>query len=470
MMAAATWCPPGVPVKAAVLAGGGSDPCGALTATGVDAGEFGPHPTAVGPVADAARESRHAGLTSKPGRPPSRHLGRLPWTGPILIELGEEEIVFDYERDRCADLDLPDVYAHAIRTAGGIVLASGNAPDNYFMFGPDFNSLERGCEPVLRSGDRWEVEAFDHQEWITSLFSDDGGATIHALVHTEYHDPFAPNCKPGVTDPSNPCWYNFVSYAVSRDGGRSFTQPDTPEHLVAMLPFQWNAAAVPRGSPPPHGYFEPSNIVRHDGFYYSILFAITSSTDAGRRGSTVMRTHDLSDPGSWRLWDGEEFSIPLVNPYPLEPEDPSSLLPAFVSRPVIRDLRGSLTWNSSLGQFMLIGAGVHPVEGVETCGFFLSRSSDLINWSHPQLIRSTVLGWPPCDRPSPEQAARGIRQEAYPSIIDHNAPDVNFTQVGSTAFLYFMQNMDNFSPGGWGLRRDLVRIPIRFVITVPPGL
>jgi hypothetical protein len=116
---------------------------------------------------------------------------------------------------------------------------------------------------------------------------------------------------------------------------------------------------------------------------------------------------------------------------------------------------------------MLIGAGVHPVQGIETCGFFLSRSSDLIHWSPPQLIRSTVLGWPPCDQPSPEQAARHIRQEAYPSIIDHTAPDISFTQVGQTAYLYYMQNMDNFTPGGWGLRRNLVRIPIRFVIASP---
>ena len=53
------------------------------------------------------------------------------WTGTIKIELGSEEKVFEYVNDHCAELDLPDVYAHAIRTAEGITLVSGNAPDNY---------------------------------------------------------------------------------------------------------------------------------------------------------------------------------------------------------------------------------------------------------------------------------------------------------------------------------------------------
>ena len=73
------------------------------------------------------------------------------------------------------------------------------------------------------------------------------------------------------------------------------------------------------------------------------------------------------------------FNIPLVNPYPNGPADPKSLLCTYVSPRTIRDLRRSLTWNTHLEQFWLIGAGVRPVGGKETCGFFLSRSTDLLN-------------------------------------------------------------------------------------------
>lgn len=176
-----------------------------------------------------------------------------------------------------------------------------------------------------------------------------------------------------------------------------------------------------------------------------------------------MRTHDVAQPGSWRIWDGDGFDIPLVVPYPDEPPDPASLLGAFVSPGTLRDLHGSLTGNQHLGPFVLVGAGVHPVDGRETCGFFLSRSTDLLHWSPPQLVRETVLGYPPCADPTPEQAAQHVVQEAYPSLIDHDAPDASFTQVGVSAWLYFMRNMDDHGPGGWGLRRNLVRVPIRFV-------
>ena len=382
--------------------------------------------------------------------------------GSIKIELGSEEKVFEYVNDRCVELDLPNVYAHPVRTPNGITLVSGNAPDNYFMFGKDFNSLNRSCVPVLRSGDKWEVESFDHQEWITSVYSEDG-VTIHALVHNEYHDPYSSKCKPGITDPSNPCWFNFITYAKSTDGGRTFTQPASPNHLVAMLPFQWNPDAARRGTPPPHGYFEPSNIIKHDGYYYCMFFGLTSNTDMGKRGTCIMRTDDISLPGLWKIWDGNGFNIPLINPYTNLLPDSGTFLPAFVSFSSIRDLRGSLTWNTYLEKFMLCGAGVHPVDGVETCGFFFSLSDDLMNWSQPQLIRETILGWSPCNKQTPGQAARNIVQEAYPSIIDHDSPDTSFTSVDSTAYLYFMQNMDNWKPGGWGLRRDLVRTPIRFI-------
>lgn len=380
----------------------------------------------------------------------------------VKIELGAEQKVFEYVSDRCAELDLPDVHAHPIRTKDGIMLVSGNAPDNYFMFGNDFNTLKRSCDPVFKSGDKWEVDSFDHQEWITSVYSDDG-VTIHALVHNEYHDPYSRKCKPRITDPSNPCWYNIISYAKSTDGGRTFTQPASPNHLVAMLPYKWDPDAAPRGAPPPHGYFEPSNIVEHNGYYYSLMFGLISNTDMSKSGTCIMRTDDLSSPGSWKIWDGEGFNVSLINPYTDPPQDSSKYLPAFVSHRTIRDLRGSLTWNTYLKRFMLVGGGVHPVNGLETCGFFFSLSDDLINWLQPQLIRETILGWSPCNRQTPNQTARNIVQEAYPSLIDHDAPDISFTNVDSTAYLYFMQNMDNWKQGGWGLRRDLVRIPIRFI-------
>jgi len=388
---------------------------------------------------------------------------------PLEVTLGNVQTVFDYEEESCAQLDLPDVYAHAFRDEqNNIVLVSGNAPDNYFMYGSTFNNLSRNCSPVLRSGDEWDVETFDHQEWITSTYTDDG-KTIHALVHNEYHDPYSLICKPGDTQPSNLCWYNFVSYARSTDGGKKFTQPSSPNHLVAVPPFQWdaNSGGINRKGEPmrpaPQGYMEPSNIVkREDGYYYAMVRMLPGKRSGGDT-VCVMRTQNLSQPNSWKFWDGDAYTIPLTNPYPNEPANPSDYICEPVSEAIIGGLHGSLTYNTYLQRYMNVGAGVYADDlGELTCGFWYSLSEDLITWGKPHLLYETVFGWSPCNNPTTAQQALSIDQEAYPSIIDHDSNDRSFTTADDTVYLYYMQNQDNHSAGGWGLRRNLVRVPLIF--------
>ncbi len=384
---------------------------------------------------------------------------------PVQVNLGTSETVFDYETMNCAELDLPDVDAHAFRDSQNeIVLVSGNAPDNYWMFGKDFNSLKRSCTPVLRSGDKWDITAFNHQEWVASTYTEDG-KTIHALVHNEYHDPYATNCNPGVTDPSNTCWWNFISYAKSTDGGKTFTQPANPSHIVAILPTQWTPvvpnARKPDAKPPPQGYMEPSNIVKKDDGYYYVLFnAYPSATVNADNGTCLMRSNNLSDPSSWKIWDGNGFTISRAIPYPTPPSDVSAYKCAYV---MPQTMSGSLTYNTYLERYMAVGAGYFlDSQGNQTCGFWFTLSNDLINWGKPKLLRKTVLGWAPCNNPTPAQQTKSIDQEAYPSLIDHDSNDRSFTTADNTAFLYYMSNMDNHAPGGWGLRRNLVRIPLTF--------
>lgn len=389
-----------------------------------------------------------------------------PLDVPLEVKLGNVQTVFDYEEESCAQMDLPDVYAHAFRDAqNNIVLVSGNAPDNYFMFGSTFNTLSRSCSPVLKSGDAWDVEAFDHQEWITSTYTEDG-KKIHALVHNEYHDPFSSICKPGDTQPSNLCWYNFVSYARSTDGGKKFTQPASPNHLVAIPPFQWdaNSGGVNRNGTPmrpaPQGYMEPSNIVKgEDGYYYAMV-RMLPNPKGGKDTVCVMRTQDLDNPASWKFWDGDAYSIPLTNPYPVEPSNPNDYICEPVSYNEIGGLHGSLTYNTYVERYMNVGAGVYADDfGELTCGFWYSLSEDLITWGKPHLLYETILGFGDCPQTA-YQKSLSIDQEAYPSLIDHDSDDRSFTTADDTLYLYYMQNQDNHTAGGWGLRRNLVRVPV----------
>src|SRR5262249_45967970 len=149
-------------------------------------------------------------------------------------------------------------------------------------------------------------------EWIHSVYRE--GGVVHALIHNEFHDPIAPNCSPGNSSPGNPCWYNSISYASSADGGHTFTHAMPPGQLVAPPPVTWD----PQGPPPAHGYFNPSNIVLgQDSFFYSIFMAIDRA--ASQQGLCVMRTKTLSDPTSWRAWDGSGFNLQMTDPYTTPP-------------------------------------------------------------------------------------------------------------------------------------------------------
>ncbi len=381
---------------------------------------------------------------------------------PLKVTLGTEEVAYDWTTDKCEDLDLPDVYAHAIRNyKNEIILVSGNAPKNYFMFGPNFKSLKRNCKPFLISGDKWDLTAYDHQEWITSVYTEDG-KTIHALVHNEYHDPHSPTCKPGNTQPSNPCWYNFISSAFSTDGGYTFTQLSSPDHLVAFPPHKWDPDVMTTigksGPPGPYGYMEPSNIIKgKDGYYYNMFFAILSPTNKAQTGVCIMRTNNIADPSSWKLWNGFDFAIPLTNPYATQITNPDQHLCSPVSHWTIPNLRGSLTYNTYLDKYMLVGVGAYHENNQLICGFWFSLSDDLLNWGKPKLLKEAALGWPPCEE-IPGSKQKGIYQEAYPSIIDHTSTDRSFTTTGQQFYIYFMRN--NALKQGNYLDRDLIRIPV----------
>ncbi len=378
--------------------------------------------------------------------PPASPADTAASPGTVVITLGTPDVVMRYRTDACEPEDLPDVQARAFRMADGrVALVAGNAPRNYLMVGADFNSLARVCAPVLVSGDQPTAQSFDNQSWLLSVYRE--GAVIHGLVHNEYHDPVAQHCKPGDTSPANPCWYNSITYVSSTDGGRSFRSAAGWERVVAAPPNVWTPPTDPRGVPSPHGYFTPSNLVRGpDSAYYSLFFAIPRPEQPASRGACVMRTIDLTAPGSWRAWDGAGWNTRMASPYEFGASQPC----AFVSNTEIRDLHGSLTWNTYLQRFVLVGATATSVPGSGiVCGFYIAFSRDLIRWTRAQLIREAKQPYPPCTTAGPENS------EIYPSLIDHTDTNVNFTNTGRTAYLYFVR---------WnqGLNRDLLRQEIRF--------
>ena len=157
---------------------------------------------------------------------------------------------------------------------------------------------------------------------------------MYALLHNEYQGYRHPGRCP--SGEYFKCWYNAVTLATSRDGGRTFTHAPAPRHLVANVPYRY----VPDEGPV--GVFSPSNIVRNpdDGHYYALV--TTQGYKAQREGNCLMRTADLSDPRAWRAWDGSAFSVRFANPYRTRGA-PRQHVCATVSRNEISTMSGSLT-------------------------------------------------------------------------------------------------------------------------------
>ena len=351
--------------------------------------------------------------------------------GPALRVVGEEEVVFDWTTDRCEDFDIPDLPARAFRDDSGQVqmIATNDRVRRYI--GPDLNNLTHECAIVMSSDRDPDPAAFNDGEWIGATYTEDG-KTIYAVLHNEYQGSDHPGeC---FTQQDYKCWYNSLTLAVSTDSGVSYQHPIMPPaHLIATYPEQY----VPDIGP--YGIFHPSNIVKgKDGFYYSIVHLV-KPLPFEEGGACLMRTNDLSDPKSWRFWDGSGFDGTFINPYTEPTDNPG----AHVCSSVQIALTSSLTYNNYIDRYVLIGPGG---EG-ESSGFLYALSKDLINWTPFKLFYHVALPFTPV----PEDTVY-----LYPSLLDPDSTTRNFETTGKTAYLYYTRF------NGHGLDRDLLRVPVEF--------
>jgi hypothetical protein len=264
--------------------------------------------------------------------------------------------------------------------------------------------------------------------------------TVYALVHNEYQGQ---TFQSGCSSYQYQCWWNSITSARSLDGGATFNNT-SPGHLIATIPYQFSKDG-------PNGYFTPSQIVRSgDGWFYALFRA--NPKGAQQLGDCLMRTRDLSTPSSWRAWNGTDFSTRFANPY-LESINPADHVCAPVSFNQIGLITESLTYNTYLKKWMLVGNSVGDPEFNKPPGVYYSLSDNLIDWTHVELLMEAEITWVrDCVLPDPIKEV---------SILDPSSGSRNFTTVGQTAQMFY--TWYHMSGCNGTLDRDLVRIPIRFV-------
>lgn len=362
---------------------------------------------------------------------------------PTLAVVGPEEIVFDWSYDSCDPEDIPDLPARAFRDVDGQVHLIAAHIRSRANVGLDLNHLTHQCDILMNSDHDDDPSHFNDNEWIAAPFTEDG-ETVYAVVHDEYHGWEHNDCNSTTVDFG--CWYNTLTLAVSHDGGQTFEDAaPPPDHFVAGLPYSYEAGAGP------YGTLEPSNILKaKDGYYYQV--ARVDDYKSTNQWLCLNRTDNLSDPTSWRAWDGTGFNMQYISPYKEPDADPSKHLCEPLSPDETGLMSQSLTYNTVLDRYVLLGLSADHINGREVWGIYYAFSEDLIHWTHRQLLWERELNW--TFQPGDEQPI------GYPTLIDPDSPSMSFDSTDNQLYLYYTK----FNAGS-PLDRDIVRVPVEFFET-----
>ena len=379
-----------------------------------------------------------AGAYPAPGAP-------FDYNEPFARQIGPEVMVYDWSTQKCEDNDITDEAARAFRDDTGKVQLMNTHFVNYRWIG---NTLEgpfsHPCTKTMSSSNQSDPAKYDAKEWLASPWTPDG-KTIYALVHNEYQGQLFQSCPS-----ASVCWFNSITSAVSTNSGATFTQSAAPSHLVAAIPYQFSKDG-------PNGYFTPSNIVRSgDGYFYAMFRAQPHL--AQQLGSCLVRTRDISDPTSWRAWNGTNFSVQFINPYVVT-VNPAEHVCAPVDFLSIGTITESLTYNTYFRKWMLVGNSVGDAAHGKPPGVYYSFSDDLLEWTNATLLMAAEITFvKDCNPPDP------IKES---SILDPASTSRNFETTGQRPQQFY--TWYHLSGCNGTLDRDLVRIPIEFSNQQPGG-
>ena len=359
-----------------------------------------------------------------------------------VTQTGPAETVYDYTTDRCNDSDIPDGPVYAFRDSLGRVSLMIPSIQNLRDIGPDFNHLTHSCTSLFPSAFDPNPAHYSYDQYLNGTYTENG-RDIYALLHNEWHGWEIPGACPAGPG-KRVCGVGGITFAVSHNNGDSFTQAAPPDNFVATVPPR------PTIDDPRTGLFQPTAPVKLGNYFYSI--SLIGAYGDQNAGACMMRTRDVTDPSSWRGWDGTGFLVHFRNPYyeNLRPGVVNTCEPMDYEN--IMAMSRSLTFNTALNKFVLTGTAVKfdPASSQNIPGFYFSTSDDLVHWSSRQLllqipsVTSHVCGGPDSG--------------SYPALIDHDATDPNFRITDGTVYLYY-------SLTHWNMACqltsdiDLVRIP-----------
>ncbi len=272
-----------------------------------------------------------------------------------ITPAGPQRVLYDWSKDRCTDMHIPDSPLRAFRDADGRLTVLATHRENWRMHGPSWAALRPDCRTVLSS--KAQVDAALGNLWIAATYTLDGRTVTAIISEDQTEDEIAAGCKR--TSTPGQCWVNSLLLARSNDGGRNFTLLPKDQRLLATI-----GGDYPKGAEGRFGVFTASNIVAHQGSFFMLAFA--EGRGVQPRGNCLFRTDDLADGRRWRAFDGSGFSISM--------HDGGRPAPARRS-PICRTRFGpSATWPKSACGSRSMPAGRHSPAQLRPCPGSISRS------------------------------------------------------------------------------------------------
>jgi len=344
---------------------------------------------------------------------------------------GTRTTIFESPQDSCNANDVPDAMSRAFRDYTGTVHFSSASSELFQSLGPTLETVQHSCEHAFDSANDSNPADFNDEEWLDSFYTFDG-RTIASLAHTEYHGwAIQGECNVQGNNQYSACEYDSDTYHVSTDGGYHFRTPKPPTNFLAGFPYEYE---IDDG---PMGYSVDTNIIEFGGWYYAVATDVSwppncSGQSGPNRclvpdGGAPLRTQNVFDPGSWRSWNGADFSVSFADPYLSPVSHPEEHI--YVPVPYMIYVNAINVFQSA--NIVVATLWDYWDSALGTPGLYLTTSTDLIHWTKPTLVvtRNELMADDP----------KGNWLYVYFSLIDPAAPDLNFSIVGNEPYLYFVR-------------------------------
>ena len=352
---------------------------------------------------------------------------QIIYPGEVTL-IGDEEDFWVWGNDSCSYKNIPDGGLRPYRDNNDSIHLIIPHYENYKLKGSTFDNLVSDCDPILSSAFETDPSKHNSEHWILAPYTDDG-INIHALVHNE-------NTARGSDTESGGYYSTSIVYYSSSDKGKTWSKP-TDNVVYSESNNSVEEVFLDVGH---LGVEIKSNILKHNEYYYALIESTHIEINNGRASQSltyIIRTDDLSDPNSWRGWDGSGYNVILGDRYneTINTNSLAHLNKGSVWEGNVAFHNDNLLYSTYFEKFMIVGMG----KTGNTLGIFYTLSDDLIHWSQRILVKT----WNTNDYTIGEADTREASNSRYwvgaVSIIDHNSSSRNFSTIGQEVYLYYME-------------------------------